>query len=146
MDDKPVLNQVNLIVHDMEAAVTFYRLLGVTVPNSDDALIAHHRSAEMPGDVYLDLDSPAFARHWDTGWTEGRSDAVFGFRVSSRQAVDDTYATLTEAGYEGEQPPYDTFFGARYAVVRDPDHHAVGIMSPREAHLGQPAPSPDDLE
>jgi uncharacterized glyoxalase superfamily protein PhnB len=29
-----------------------------------------------------------------------------------------------------QQPPYDAFWGARYAVVSDPDGNAVGIMSP----------------
>ncbi len=145
MDDQPVFDQVNLIVNDMDAAVAFYRLLGATIPDTDDPLIAHHRSVATPG-VHLDLDSAAFARRWDTGWTGGEASAVFTFHVSSRQAVDDTYAKLISAGYEGEQPPYDAFFGARFAVVRDPDDHAVGIMSPRQKDLQRPAPRPEDLE
>ena len=48
----------------------------------------------------------------------------------SREAVDATYDDLTDAGYPGRQPPYDTFFGARYAIVADPDGNDVGIMSP----------------
>jgi hypothetical protein len=28
------------------------------------------------------------------------------------------------------QPPYDAFWGARYAIVEDPDGIAVGLMSP----------------
>ena len=40
------------------------------------------------------------------------------------------HAELIAAGYEGRQLPYDTFWGARYAVVADPDGHDVGIMSP----------------
>lgn len=143
MDDQPVFNQVNLVVNDMEASIAFYRLLGVTIPDTDDPLHAHHRSVETPG-VHLDLDSTTFARHWDTGWTG--ADAVFTFHVSSRQAVDDTYTTLIGAGYEGEQSPYDAFFGARFAIVRDPDHHAVGIMSPRQADFQRPAPRPEDLK
>jgi catechol 2,3-dioxygenase-like lactoylglutathione lyase family enzyme len=146
MDEQPVFDQVNLIVNDMDASVAFYRHLGVAIPDSNDPLNAHHRSAEMPGEVHFDLDSAKFARQWDTGWTGGEGGAVFGFRVSSRQAVDDTYAKLIEAGYQGEQPPYDAFFGARYAVVRDPDRHAVGIMSPRDADQQQPAPRLDDRE
>jgi predicted lactoylglutathione lyase len=145
MDDQPAFGQVNLIVHDMEASIAFYRLLGVIVPDTDDPLTAHHRSVEASG-FHLDLDSATFAQHWDSGWTGGDNGAVFGFHVSSRQAVDDIYATLIDAGYEGEQPPYDAFFGARFAVVRDPDRHSVGIMSPRQADFQSPAPSPEDLE
>ena len=39
---------------------------------------------------------------------------------------------VTGAGYRGQQPPYDAFWGARYAVVEDPDGNAVGIMSPSD--------------
>jgi predicted enzyme related to lactoylglutathione lyase len=28
------------------------------------------------------------------------------------------------------QPPYDTFCGARYAILLDPDGNYVGLMSP----------------
>ncbi|WP_342782045.1 VOC family protein [Trebonia kvetii] len=40
------------------------------------------------------------------------------------------YADLVATGYRGQQPPYDAFWGARYAVIEDPDGNAAGIMSP----------------
>lgn len=40
------------------------------------------------------------------------------------------YRTLTGSGYLGRQEPYDAFFGARYAVVRDPAGNDDGLMSP----------------
>ncbi|HYK71080.1 MAG TPA: VOC family protein, partial [Streptosporangiaceae bacterium] len=64
------------------------------------------------------------------GWNGGR--AVIGFRVSSRERVDELYSQLTADGYAGQQPPYDAFWGARYAIVEDPDGNAVGIMSPSD--------------
>ena len=36
---------------------------------------------------------------------------------------------MTSAGYRGLQAPYDAFWGARYAVIEDPDGLAVGLMS-----------------
>jgi catechol 2,3-dioxygenase-like lactoylglutathione lyase family enzyme len=130
MTAKPVLNQVNLVVTDMGATVAFYRRLGLTIPDTDPAWDSHHRSAEMPGDVDLDFDSVEFARRWDEGWSDGSRTGVLGFRVPSREAVDDIYEDMTSAGYAGEQPPYDAFWGARYAIVKDPDGNPVGIMSP----------------
>ena len=53
-----------------------------------------------------------------------------GFRVPSRDGVDELYGDLTEAGYAGLQAPHDAFWGARYAIVEDPDGIAVGLMSP----------------
>ena len=62
-----------------------------------------------------------------------------GFAVASREAVDDRYADLVAAGYVGSQPPLDTFWGARYAVVEDPDGNHVGLMSPIDpARRGAP--------
>jgi len=72
--------------------------------------------------------------------------ALIGFRVASRDAVDATYHELVAAGYEGRQPPYDTFWGARYAVIADPDGNDVGLMSPldvsRRSWPPEPSPAP----
>src|SRR6185503_13466613 len=46
------------------------------------------------------------------------------------QAALDLYVKLTGAGYATLQAPNDAFWGARYAVVEDPDGIAVGLMSP----------------
>ncbi|HZA78108.1 MAG TPA: VOC family protein, partial [Acidimicrobiales bacterium] len=48
----------------------------------------------------------------------------------SREAVDELYAKVAAAGYASRQPPYDAFWGARYAVVADPEGNDVGLMSP----------------
>jgi catechol 2,3-dioxygenase-like lactoylglutathione lyase family enzyme len=130
MAHKPVLNQVNMVVTDMSATVAFYRRLGLTIPETDPDWASHHRTAEMPGDIDLDFDSAEFARVWDKGWASGPRMGVLGFSVSSREAVNDIYRDLTEGGYTGEQQPYDTFWGTRYAVIQDPDGNPVGIMSP----------------
>jgi uncharacterized glyoxalase superfamily protein PhnB len=37
---------------------------------------------------------------------------------------------MTSAGYLGLQPPFDAFWGARYAILEDPNGAAVGLMSP----------------
>jgi uncharacterized glyoxalase superfamily protein PhnB len=69
---------------------------------------------------------------WHSGWREtGRgATTVIGFSLPSRDAVDDLYATVISAGYPGRQEPYDAFWGARYAVVADPEGNDVGLMSP----------------
>ena len=57
---------------------------------------------------------------------------VLGFMRLSRQAVDDCYAKVSQAGHQGRQPPFDAFLGARYVIVADPDGNDVGLMSPAE--------------
>jgi uncharacterized glyoxalase superfamily protein PhnB len=92
----------------------------------------------------LDIDSAAFARVWNGGWKDRQDLAgrvVLGFGVSSREQVDAVYADKIEVGYRGLQPPYDALWGARYAMIEDPDGIAVGIMSPASAEHRSPPPT-----
>ena len=133
--EKPILDQVNIVVGDLQGSLDFYRRLGVSLPEppKNKAGEFFHANGDVEGGLHLDLDSSAFAQVWNKGWS-GRPDlvgrVVLGFRVSSRPAVDRVYAELTGAGHRGLQPPYDAFWGARYAVVEDPNGIAVGLMSP----------------
>jgi len=137
MSDGPFLDQINLVVSDMEATVAFYRRLGLDIPDTDPAFQVHHRSARFRGGIDFDIDSVEFARHWDKGWRSG--SGVIGFKLASREQVDVVYADLTSAGYVGQQEPYDAFWGARYAIVEDPDGNPVGLMSPIDpAHRRPP--------
>jgi catechol 2,3-dioxygenase-like lactoylglutathione lyase family enzyme len=124
----PRPDQINLVVSNMAASVTFYRLLGLNIPDTDPAWQDHHRTAEVNDGLDVDFDSDQFARHWNHGWAGGR--AVIGFKVEGRERVDELYRELTQAGYRAQQEPYDAFWGARYAVLEDPDGNPVGIMSP----------------
>ena len=128
MGDTPVPDQINLVVADVAATVAFYRRLGLTIPDAEPDWQDHHRSAQLSNGLDLDFDSQEFARHWNRGWSGGMG--VIGFKVADRREVDSLYQELTAAGYRGQQPPYDAFWGARYAIVEDPDGNPVGLMSP----------------
>jgi uncharacterized glyoxalase superfamily protein PhnB len=141
-DDPPDLHMLNVIVQDMAASLAFYQRLGIAVPG--DA--AAHVQLKMPGGFSLELDTAESARLWHAGWRAGPASTgvVLGFMLASRQAVDDRYAELTAAGYRARQPPFDAFWGARYAIVADPDGNDVGLMSPVEEsrRTWPPQPSP----
>ncbi len=134
-----MLAQINLVVADMAASVAFYRRLGLTIDDSRP-FSSHHVEVAMPGGFLLELDSVEFARRWNAGARVGSGGHnVIGFSLPTRQAVDDLYVAMTAAGYAGEQPPYDAFWGARYAVIEDPDGNPVGLMSPIDpSHRGTP--------
>ena len=68
------------------------------------------------------------------------------FRMPTRESVDSLYADITGVGYAGVQIPYDTFWGARYAIVADPDGNHVGLMSPSDdaRRVWPPSPSPSE--
>ena len=135
---QPVLDQLNLVVRDVDATVAFYRRIGLEIPDSAiwrTGSGAHHVEVAMPNGVHLEFDSVELAKSYNAGWGEagGGSRSVIGFSLSSRDAVNESYAELIAAGYTGCQPPYDAFWGARYAVIEDPDGNHVGLMSPVDA-------------
>ncbi len=132
-DSKPVLDQINIVVPDVAAAVDFYTLLGVDIPDSLPVWERHHREIASTGDaMHADLDSQTFAAVWNQGWPDGVAGVVVGFRVATREAVDELHDRVVTAGHRSQQVPYDAFWGARYAVVEDPAGTAVGIMSPAD--------------
>jgi len=142
-DDRPVLDQINLVVRDMDASLEFYRRAGLDAMPTVAPWDRHHRNLPSPDGFDFDIDSSTFAQKWNTGWPAGASGPVLGFRVLSRASVDRIYADLTGAGYAGQQVPYDTFWGARYAVVSDPDGNAVGFMSPSDPDRRFDPPDPE---
>ena len=132
----PDLFMVDFIARDMEATIAFYRALGVAIPDNAiwrTASGRHHVDITLPGGMNVHFDSPSLAKLYNKGWTKPTgtgSRVVIGFRVASRDAVDHTHKTLSDLGHRTAQPPYDAFWGARYAIVEDPDGNHVGIMSP----------------
>ena len=129
-DSAPDLHMLNVIVGDMAASLDFYRRLVVAPDRTDTP--ADHVQLRMPGGFSLELDSAESVRLWHAGWRADPSSAgmVTGFSLPTRAAVDERYAELTAAGYPGRQPPFNAFWGARYAIVADPDGNDVGLMSP----------------
>ncbi len=128
-------NQVNLVVRDMHQSLAFYRRLGLDIP--EDGIWAidgqgHHAKAKTEGDVDLELDSVKFAHVYNRGFAAERGRVVIGIQLESREAVDTLWNALLAEGAQGLQPPYDVFWGARYAIVEDPDGNPVGLMSPAD--------------
>lgn len=147
---KPLFDQVNLICGNMDASLAFYRRLGIEIP--DTAVWrtrsgGHHANdtGQSPDDrdIHFCLDSTSFAQCWNSGWA-GRTDlngrVFIGFRVAERLDVDDLFRRMTSAGYRALQEPGDAFWGARFAIIEDPDGIAVGLMSPKSPDRKSPPP------
>ncbi len=144
MTDGPVFSQLNIVVRDMDAAIRFYRMLGLDISSTagewPPGSGARHVDGPPGGGVHVDLDNGAMTRIW-AGQALEPGTAVIGFRVPTRDAVDDKFARLTAEGHRGRRQPYDAFFGSRYAIVEDPDGHCIGLKSPADPDLRYtPAP------
>lgn len=81
------------------------------------------------------IDNESLARIYSAEWRQAgtKNSVLITAQLSSRVDVDATYEKLTRAGYKSLQPPYDAFWGARYALVADPEGNSVGLESPAEA-------------
>jgi uncharacterized glyoxalase superfamily protein PhnB len=142
---RTAFDQINIITEDFDSTGDFYALLGT--PFGEPARTAEgepfHASCRPDAGVALEADSPRFARFWNQGWADeeklsGR--VLLGLRVADRESVDRLFDAVAAAGYRTLQPPLDAFWGARYAIVEDPNGIAVGIMSPADgAHRAAPS-------
>ncbi|CAN5920756.1 VOC family protein [soil metagenome] len=147
---RPMLNQLNIVSGNLDASIAFYRRLGVEIAEPHVWRTpggAHHANAERPQAAEaarLELDCAAFAGAWNESW-RGRQDlvgrVVVGFGVASRPEVDRLHGEMIAAGHRSLQGPVDAFWGARYAIVEDPDGIAVGLMSPVSAEHRSPPPA-----
>jgi uncharacterized glyoxalase superfamily protein PhnB len=145
---RPVIAKVNIVAKHFDETLKFYRLLGLDIPDpTDQPPGSLHAEADNAEGSEFALDNEALARIYNAGRRNdaGCSSIVLTAFVPSRDEVDSTYAKLVAAGYRGQQPPYDAFWGARFAIVCDPEGNDVGLMSPVDEALRSwpPQDSPD---
>lgn len=121
---------IELVVADMANALAFYRRLGMDIPGEADD--APHVDTAGDG-MHLSFDTEETIRSFDPGWSPpppGSHRVRLAFDCASATEVDRAWEDLTGAGYEGHLPPWDAFWGQRYAVVHDPDGIPVDLFGP----------------
>ncbi|MEU7886761.1 VOC family protein [Microbispora bryophytorum] len=125
----PTFDLIGLVVTDMAASLSFYRRLGLDIPSSADT--EPHVEVTLPGGLRLVWDTADVVRSFDPAWSPGSGGPrmALAFRCDGPEEVDRLYADLVEAGYEGYLPPWDAFWGQRYAVVHDPDGNGVDLFA-----------------
>ena len=126
---------MNLIVTDLARAKEFWSLLGwQSTPRHPKAALLVFQNG-----MNLVLHEPEFARMWDPAYAGSTAGStVIDLNLHSRRAVDDAHARVVAAGYRSSVEPWDTFFGARYAIVCDQDGHRVGLKSPQDPSRSSP--------
>jgi uncharacterized glyoxalase superfamily protein PhnB len=138
-----VFHQINLVCHDLDATIAFYRMVGLDIPEDAAWRTAsgpHHVRLGAAGTVDLDADSHALARAYNSGFSAERGRVVIGVHLDDSEAVDALWENLLAQGVQGLQAPFDAFWGARYAIVEDPDGNPVGLMSPTDPAKRSPPP------
>ncbi|WP_405085321.1 VOC family protein [Microbispora sp. NBC_01389] len=126
----PSFDLIGLVVADMAASLAFYRRLGLDIPPSADT--EPHAEVTLGGGLRLAWDTVDTIRSFDPAWkpAAGGPRMSLAFRCDGPEEVDRLYADLVEAGYPGHLPPWDAFWGQRYAVLHDPDGNGVDLFAP----------------
>jgi len=129
------LSYLSFVVSEMERSLAFYRTLGLPI-----AAGAHLSEAGQPED-HVEITVNGLRIAWETetlvrqvyaGWTappagQARLGAAFG--ASTPAEVDAACQRLQAAGFTVKAPPYDAFWGQRYATVTDPDGNSVDLFA-----------------
>ncbi|HVT75574.1 MAG TPA: VOC family protein [Acidimicrobiales bacterium] len=133
---------VDIVARDMRASVAFYRELGVDIPDDEVWIkdgVMHHWHTAFDGEHGMDIDSDALTRSYAPDWPAA-AGVVITFRTESRADVDALHDHMVGLGHPSQRAPFDAFWGARYAVLVDPDGNHVSLMSPMDKSLGGPPP------
>ena len=105
----------------------FYRLLGLDLPE-DPA--EGHVEATMANGTRLMFDTEDVIRSFLPDWTRANGNQVsLAFECASPAGVDEVYARVVAAGFEGEKEPWDAFWRQRYAQLRDPNGVPVDLYA-----------------
>jgi uncharacterized glyoxalase superfamily protein PhnB len=121
------LNAIGITVSDLRRSMQFYRLLGIDLPE-DPA--EGHLEATMPNGTRLMFDAEEVIRSFLPDWTRADGNQVsLAFECATPAELDETYARVVAAGFEGEKEPWDAFWGQRYALLGDPDGVRVNLYA-----------------
>ncbi len=123
----PTLNALGIVVSEMEQSIRFYRLLGLEVPETPGE---GHVDTFLPNGVRFMLDSEETIRGFRPDWTRASGNQVaLAFECGAPAEVDEIYARVVEAGFQGEKSPWDAVWGQRYAQLADPDGVPVDLYA-----------------
>ena len=84
----------------------------------------------MANGTRLMLDTEEVIRSFLPAWRRVDGNQVsLALECASPAEVDEVYARVVAAGFEGEKEPWDAFWGQRYACVTDPDGNQIDLFA-----------------
>jgi catechol 2,3-dioxygenase-like lactoylglutathione lyase family enzyme len=127
---KARLDLIGIVVEDMGRSLAFYRALGLELPEEADG--QPHVEATLPGGLRLAWDTEETIRSFEPDWQppSGGQRIGLAFRLDRPADVDAAYERLVSLGYDGHKQPWDSAWGQRYALVRDPDGNGIDLFCP----------------
>jgi catechol 2,3-dioxygenase-like lactoylglutathione lyase family enzyme len=122
------LDLVGIVARDVGASLSFYRRLGLDIPEGVEA--EPHIEVTTASGLRVAWDSAELIRQIDPDWTEpsGGHRVALAFVCPSPADVDSKYEELAALGH-GHKEPWDAFWGQRYASVKDPDGNQIDLFA-----------------
>ena len=121
-------DMIGIVVSDMAASLRFYRMLGLAIP--DNAAGEAHVEVITPNGYRIAWDTEELIRGIYPDWQQPAGQRVgFAFKCDSPAEVDALFERIVAGGYGGHKPPWDAFWGQRYAVVADPDGVLIDLFA-----------------
>jgi uncharacterized glyoxalase superfamily protein PhnB len=124
------LDLIGIVVQDMKRSLDFYRALGLVIQADQDG--ERHVEVVLANGLRLAWDTVAVVRSFDLEWQSpsGGHRISLDWLCDSVASVDAVYQELAAKGYQGYTPPFDAFWGQRYALVKDPDGNKIALFAP----------------
>lgn len=134
--ETPRIDQVNVVVADVVAAVRFLADLGVDTPNTLAVWEQHHQPVSALTSPHgghehgeptfgIDIDSSAFAQWWG-GLPSSFTGVVMNVRVDERPDVDQLHERGVSSGGRSLKPPHDAFWDRATPFSKDPARSSSG--------------------
>ncbi len=126
------IDAVAVSSRDFARTTAFYRALGFEFPEFNEE--EQHLEAITPaGSARLMIDSHSLMTELIGQPPVPGNHSAFAIRYDSPAQVDAAAARLTAAGFTLPTPPWDAFWGQRYAVAQDPDGYRVDLYAPLDS-------------
>lgn len=101
------LDMIGITVRDMTASLSFYRLLGLAIP--EDAAAEPHVEVITPNGYRIAWDTEELMKSLYPDWVEPVGQRItLAFKCDSPAAVDELYQQIVARGYRGYKEPSTT--------------------------------------
>lgn len=123
------LDAIGMAVEDLDRARAFYAHLGLELPEDPQGF--GHVEVTLAGGLRLMFDTFETMKSFDSSWSHviGSTNASLAFSFETPDEVDAKHDELVAAGATSHLPPWDAFWGMRYAVLRDPDGNGIDLYA-----------------
>jgi uncharacterized glyoxalase superfamily protein PhnB len=120
------LDLIGIYVQNTGRSLAFYRKLGWQIPEVSDS--EKHVEIRLENGLRFSWDELAMMQTFDPE-AKIAADLVGVLLFENKNEVDAKYLEITSAGYVGHLAPVDAIWGQRYAIVKDPDGHKIGLSA-----------------